>query len=190
MRIRELLGAAAIAALLLGAQEVQAANLTGVWFGEQQCDRFDGRKFHTPFPDDVMVITQNGNQINMAALFFDGVFHLVYQGTVINDDKKPGQKAEAGFTECVTTPTSPYQETGRATKIRVKANGRGHFEATSIFLQLATEDSPTDTGTCTWHYQRVDTEDPGVPDCESILSSSASISTTTGETLRVEPRRP
>ena len=191
MRIRTLLGAAALVAVALGASHAQAADLTGIWLGEQQCDRFDGHKFHTPFKNDVMVITQIGNEIHMAALFADGVFNLVFQGTVINDDKKPGQKAEAGFTECVTSPGSPYQETGRATKVKVKANGFGDFDATSNFLQIGTGEFPTDTGTCEWHYERVDTQDVGVPDCASILSPTASsLSSTTGETYRVEPRRP
>src|SRR5262245_40317731 len=165
MRIRTFLGLAAVAAMALGAPEAHAANLTGIWAGEQKCDRFDGQKFHTTFGNDIMVITQNGQQVHIAALLIDDVFQLVYQGTVINDGKKPEREAEVGFTECTTTPTSPYQETARATKVTVKANGNADFDATSIFLQLATDDSPTDTGTCTWRYKRIDTLDVGVPDC-------------------------
>jgi len=119
MRIRELLGSATIFAVLLSAPAAHAADLTGVWFGKQECDRFDGRKFHTPFRDDVMLITQIGDQINMVALFDGSVFNLAFQGTVINDDKKPERKAQAGFTACGTSPGSPYQETGRATKAEV-----------------------------------------------------------------------
>ena len=44
--------------LLLGTPPAQSADLTGVWLGEQKCDRFDGRKFSTTFAKDVMVITQ------------------------------------------------------------------------------------------------------------------------------------
>jgi hypothetical protein len=191
MRIRQLLGSATIIAALLSAPAAHAADLTGVWFGKQECDRFDGHKFHTPFRDDVVLITQIGDQINMVALFSEGVFHLAFQGTVINDDKKPGREAQAGFTACETSPGSPYQETGRATKAEVKKNGHGEFEATSIFLQLATDESPTDTGTCTWHYKRVDSEDPGVPDCATILSQNAStLSTAPGNTFSTQRRRP
>ena len=191
MRIRQLLGSATIIAALLGTPAAHAADLTGVWFGKQECDRFDGQKFHTPFRDDVMLITQIGDQINMVALLFDGTFHLAFQGTVINDDKKPGREAQAGFTACETSPGSPYQETGRATKVDLKKNGDGEFEATSIFLQLATDESPTDTGTCTWHYKRVGVEDPGVPDCASILSpNSSTLSTVPGTTIGTQRRRP
>jgi hypothetical protein len=189
MRIWKLLAPAAAAVLALGASPAHAAILTGIWLGEQDCDRFDGHKFHTTYPGDVMVITQIGNQINMAALFTNGVFNLVLQGTVINDEKKPGREAEAAFTECVTSPTSPYQETGRATKVSVKANGFGDFDATSIFLQLGRDEFPSDTGTCHWHYKRVNTVDPGVPDCATILSPTLS-TTTMGNGFRVEPWRP
>jgi hypothetical protein len=191
MRIRTMLAPAAIVCLVLGASQAQAAILTGVWFGEQKCERFDGHKFHTTYADDIMVITQSGHQFNMAALFDGSAFNLVFQGTVINDDERPGREGEAAFTECVTSPTSPYQETGRATKIRVRGNGFGQFDATSIFLQIETDDSPTDTGTCRWHYTRVTAVDPEVPTCATILSPNAASfsSSTTSGAFRVEPRR-
>jgi hypothetical protein len=188
MQIRKLLAPAIFAAVALGASPAPAAILTGIWFGEQDCDRFDGHKFNTKYANDVMVITQIGNQINMAALFHEGGFNLFLQGTVINDDKKPGREGEAAFTACPTSPTSQYQETGRATKVSVRANGFGDFDATSIFLQIGTDEFPTDTGTCHWHYKRAYTVDPGVPDCASLPSQTLS-TTTTGSGFR-EPRRP
>src|SRR5262245_36331286 len=167
-----------LASVLLSTPRAQSADLTGVWRGEQKCDRFDGVKFSTTFANDVMVISQRGDEMNMAALLIDGAFQLLYQGRVIqtrviDDARPPGNKAQAAFTECDTTPTSPYQETGRAAKVDVKPGGDGKFEATSVFLQLASEDAPTDTGTCTWTYKRVDTADPGVPTCAEVSSTAA-----------------
>lgn len=184
MRIHKVMGAAALVTLVLGVPRAWAADLTGVWFGEQKCDRFDGQKFNSTFANDVMLISQNGDEMNMAALLIDGVFQLVYQGRVIDDAKQPGSKAQAAFTACGTTPTSEYQETGRANKVEVKKSGPGEFEATSIFLQVEQGEFPTDTGTCKWNYKRVDTEDPGVPDCASLGSP------TTLEATRTQPRRP
>ena len=155
----------ALTSVLLGTPPAQSADLTGVWLGEQKCDRFDGQKFRTTFANDVMVITQNGDEINMAALLIDGVFQLLYQGRVIDNVADADRKGQAAFTECTTTPASAYQETGRATKVDVKKNDDGKFEATSNFLQLGVDETPTDTGTCAWTYKRVDTEDPGVPSC-------------------------
>ena len=191
MQTRKLLGVAAIAAVTLAAPHAHAANLTGVWFGEQTCDRFDGTKFQTTFANDIMFITQVGQQVNIAALLVGNEFQLIYQGTVINDDVKPGQEAQVGYTECQTTATSPYQETARATTVKVKANGFGQFDATSIFLQFGGDEFPNDTGTCLWTYTRIDIQDQGVPDCASLQApTAASLMSTTGGTLRVKPRRP
>ena len=192
MRIRQSLGASVIMAAILlgGAPGAEAANLTGVWAGEQICDRFDGQKFHTKFPDDIMLITQIGDQINVLALLSDGDFNLAYQGTVINDAKKPEREAQAGFTECQTAPGSPYQETVRATKIELKTTGQDQFQATSVFLQLAGDDFPTDTGTCSWRYKRIDEADPGVPDCATLLPPAASsLSTGPATTINTQRRR-
>ena len=174
MRNHMAIGAAvALTTVLLGTPPAQSADLTGVWLGEQKCDRFDGQKFRTTFANDVMVISQNGDQINMAALLIDGAFELLYQGRVINDTRDPDRKAQAAFTECTTTPTSAYQETGRATKVDVKRNDDGKFEATSIFLQRQEDEvPPADTGTCAWTYKRVDTEDPGVPSCAEVSTTA------------------
>ena len=188
MRIRQSFGAAAFAAVLL-CGGADAANLTGVWSGEQDCDRFDGHKFHTKFRDDTMVITQIGDQINVLALCSDNVCSLAYQGTVINDAKNPDSEAQAGFTACETAPGSSYQETGRATRVSVTSNRDGQFDATSIFLQLAIDEFPTDTGTCTWRYTRVAVEDPGVPDCATLLPPNASsLSTAPAKTFNTQRR--
>jgi hypothetical protein len=169
MRVRTSVGAVVVAVLMLGTSPAWSADLTGVWFGHQECDRYDGQKFHTKYPDDVMLITQQGNQMSMAALLIDGDgFALLFQGVVIDDAKEPDKKAQTTFTECATTPTSLYQETGRANKVELKKHGDGRFEATSIFLQVAQDSFPTDTGTCTWRYRRVDTEDPNVPTCAEV----------------------
>lgn len=165
--------AVALSAVLLGTSPAQSADLTGVWFGQQKCDRFDGTKFVTKFLDDVMLISQSGSEIRVAALLIEGAFQLVYQGTVINDMKDPDRKGQAGFTECTTTPTSPYQETGRATKLDVKVDGNGKFEGTSIFFEVGVDEGPPDTGTCAWTYKRVATEDPGVPTCAELSGPSS-----------------
>ncbi len=166
MRTHVMLGVViGLASLVLGAAQTESADLTGIWLGEQKCDRFDGDKFTTRFSNDVMVISQSENGIRMAALLADGVFHLLYEGRVIDDTRDPEHKGQAAFTECTTAPGSPYQETGRATKLDVKTSGNGKFEATSVFFQDAVGDSPADTGTCSWTYKRVDTEDVGVSSC-------------------------
>lgn len=191
MRINKIMGTVTLlATVVLGTPQARAADLTGVWFGEQQCDRFDGHKFHSTFAKDVMVISQSGDEMNMAALLINGVFQLLYQGRVINDAKNPERKAQAAFTECLTTPTSLYQETGRATEVEVKRNGHGEFEAKSIFLQLEQGEFPTDTGTCTWTYKRVDTEDPGVPICAAVFPSGTLQAPGTPQAPGTQRRRP
>ena len=158
--------------IALGPARAQSADLTGIWLGEQKCDRFDGQKFTTKFTNDVMVVSQSGNDIRMAALFDGADFHLFYEGRVIDDVKDPAHKGQAGFTECTTAPGSPYQETGRATKVDVKPRGDGKFEATSVFFQEATSEFLADTGTCSWTYKRVDTLDLGVPSCADLGPTS------------------
>jgi hypothetical protein len=162
-RIKGLFVIAVVLALsTISGSRAWGADLTGIWLGEQNCDSFDGQKFNLPFKNDVMVISQSGQEMNLAALFFDNTFHLLYQGHVIDDDKEGDRKAQAAFTECETTPSSDYQETGRATKVELKKKGDGEFEATSIYFQ--TPDGPS-TGTCKWKYKRASTEDVGVPSC-------------------------
>jgi len=167
-RFHKVISLTAVAMLAgFSASHAWGANLTGIWTGEQHCDAFDGQKFDLPYPNDIMVISQSGQDINLAALYFEGVFHLLYQGHVIDDAKEPDRKAQAAFTECVTTATSEYQETGRAMKVELKKKGDGEFEATSIFFQ---DVGSPETGTCTWKYKRVDTADVGVPACTSPVS--------------------
>ena len=88
---------------LSGAAPAWGLGLTGVWFGEQQCDRFDGKKFSTPFKNDIMAITQVGADARMAALCTpvdDSLAcGLFYQGTVIDSSKDGDRKGEAGFSE-------------------------------------------------------------------------------------------
>src|SRR5512144_2885706 len=128
--------AAVIALLGLGAPSTWAVNLTGTWVGEQDCRRYDGTKFFTPFPNDTMTITQNGSELNVEALVIDGEPRLRFHGRVIDDDAAPKVKGQASFVECITTESSPYQEIGRAAKIDVKSNGTGAtFLATSIFSE-------------------------------------------------------
>ena len=175
--------AAVIALLGLAAPPTWAVNLTGTWVGEQDCRRYDGTKFFTPFPNDTMTITQNGLDLNIEALVIDGEPRLHYHGQVIEDDAAPKVKGQASFVECITTESSSYQEIGRATKIDVKSNGTGAtFLATSIFSENVPP-FPPDLGTCEWNYQRISTADPGVAEC-----SSSSALTTTDPTHA--PRRP
>jgi hypothetical protein len=148
-----------------------AANLTGTWVGQQECRRFDGTKFFTPFPNDTMTISQTGADLNISSL------GIRYHGQAIDDAAAPHVKAQASFVECTTTESSPYQEIGRATKIDIKSDGvRATFLATSIFFQDI-DPFPADVGTCDWTYQRVSTADPGVEDCSSILTSATTNST-------------
>src|SRR5262245_53952362 len=124
MRNRVVLGVViGLASLVLSTAQANSAKLTGVWLGEQKCDRFDGEKFTTKSTNDVMVISQIGDAIRVAALLVDDDFQLLYEGTVIDDAKDPQHKGQASFTECTTAPGSPYQETGRATKVDVKTRG-------------------------------------------------------------------
>ena len=75
------------------------------------------------------MITQIGDQLNVLALCSGAVCNLAFQGTVINDAKKPDTEAQAGFTACETAPGSPYQETGRAARVAVSDNRDGQFDA-------------------------------------------------------------
>ncbi len=173
------IGVAAVLTLLaLVAPPTWAANLTGTWVGQQECRRFDGTKFFTPFPNDVMTITQNGsdlNDLNINAVIVTG--GIRYHGQAIDDAAAPHVKAQASFVECTTTESSPYQEIGRASKIDIKSDGvRATFLATSIFFQDI-DPFPADVGTCDWTYQRVSTADPGVEDCSSISTSATTNST-------------
>jgi hypothetical protein len=185
MRYTHSVVSVAVALALLGfaAPPTWAVNLTGTWVGEQDCRRYDGTKFFTPFPNDTMTITQNGLDLDIEALVREGVPQLHFHGQVINDDAAPQVKGQASFVECETTESSSYQEIGRATKLDVKSNGTGAtFLATSIFSQNFPP-VPPDLGTCEWNYQRISTADPGVAACPP---SSAP---TTTNSIQA-PRRP
>jgi len=176
--------AAILAFLGLAAPPTWAVNLTGTWVGEQNCRRYDGTKFFTQFPNDVMTITQNGSDLNIEALVIEGEPQLHFHGQVIEDDKAPEVKGQASFVECITTESSLYQEMGRASKIDIKSDGvRANFLATSIFHEQAFGPFPADLGTCEWVYSRISTDDPGVAECPS-----SSALTTTNATH--SPRRP
>lgn len=166
---------AALALLGSVAPPAWALNLTGTWIGKQECRRFDGTTFFTPFPNDVMTITQNGTDLNLNAVIVTG--GIRYHGQAIEDAAAPAVKAQASFVECTTTESSPYQEIGRASKIDIKSDGvRATFLATSIFFQNI-DPFPADVGTCDWTYQRVSTADPGVEDCSSVSTSATTNST-------------
>src|SRR4051812_5361375 len=86
--------AAVIGLLGLATPPTWAVNLTGTWVGEQDCRRYDGTKFITPFPNDTMTITQNGLDLNIEALVIDGVARLHFHGLVIEDDAAQRSKAK------------------------------------------------------------------------------------------------
>lgn len=176
------LAMAATAAIVLGsATRAQAVDLTGEWQGYQVCDRYNGEKFQTTYSDDTMLITQDGDTVYVAALFDGSGFALVFQGTVINENKRHTRVGEAALTECHSAPASEYSETARVTKIDTKRGSTdAEFVATSIFAQHF-EDA-TDHGTCTWKYRRVSSSDPGVPACSEVAASSS--------TGAAAPRRP
>ena len=48
----------------------------------------------------------------MAALLIDGVFQLLYQGSVIDSVADPDRKGQAAFTECTTTPRASTRRPG------------------------------------------------------------------------------
>lgn len=179
-------GMGAIAALLVPGV-AQAVDLTGIWVGEQHCERFNGEKYQTTFANDVMVVSQDGGNVHMAALLVDDGFVLLFEGRVIDDQKHPDHKGEATFTECLTTPGSPYQEMLRANRIDTKPGPKKgkkddgkegpEFNGESIFSQVVA-DIP-DHGTCKWKYRRVSTEDVGVPGCDEVSAPTAVQTSTT-----------
>ena len=121
-----------------------------------------------------MLITQNGDEINMAALLIDGGFQLLYQGRVIDSVEDPDRKGQAAFTACGTTPTSEVpgdraRNQGRREKER-RRQVRGDVELSAA---REVDEFPTDTGTCAWTYKRVDTEDPGVPSCAEVSPTAS-----------------
>jgi hypothetical protein len=109
-----------------------------------------------------MQITQTGVDLNMTA---DG---FTYDGKVIDDPVNPIQKGQATFIECETTPANTgTSEIGRTEIIVVKPDGIGAtFTAQSIL-----SGGGTVFQTCRWNYKRVDTGDPGVPECSAVSLS-------------------
>ena len=141
-----------------------AIDLTGVWQGEQNCDRYDGRKFNSPYKNDTMYITQHDDEAFMVALCNSEGCGLHYRGTVIDDAKEPGKKGQAGFNYCAPDVEFPYQEVLRADKLEIQKGPDAHFEGNSIFHETG-ETFASDVGSCTWKYKRVSAEDPRVRPC-------------------------
>jgi len=169
---RRLVAVATAAVVLCIAQPAHAVDLTGEWHGDQVCDRFNGGKFRTDFPDDIMLISQEGDTVYVSALFDGADFALHYQGNVIDAGKKPSRKGEASLVECTSAPGSEYAETVRATRLDAKKGAvAAQFVATSIYTQMV--DEAADHGTCIWKYTRVSTADPGVGPCAAEASASA-----------------
>jgi hypothetical protein len=147
-----------VGATVLAAHAAQAIDVTGTWVGAQICEYFDGSPRIVKLRDDTLFITQTGN-----TAFFASALIGVYKAQVIEDGRRPADKAEAVFVACSTTDESTFQELGRADKLQVTGS-ESIFQATSSFFQM-NEDGYRFGGTCEWNYRRVDTADPGVTGC-------------------------
>ena len=146
-----------------------AIDLTGVYTGTQVCTYFDGTQTGPRFPNDVLLITQSGDDL----FFVSGIVGAIFHAQVIEDVRSPATKAQAVFIACPTADGSDYQELGRATKL--EANPRsvtGYFQATSNFFETD-PDGFRFMGTCQWTYRQTSTDDPGVPDCSAVSSLAA-----------------
>ena len=117
---------AAGALLGISAVSVQAVDLTGTYEGKITCKGFDGSKVKKVFPS-FLEITQTGSNLNILSFSF-GPFN----GTVIEDDKKPDEKGQAGFISCFSDPLAPEGEVGSA-KVTDKSN------AVTFYVSLVTD---------------------------------------------------
>ena len=160
MKGRQALAGFGLLTMCTVAVDAEAIDLTGVWIGRLVCDSFDALgKSKDVITDDVMLITQTGDDLNIAA---DG-FGFLYNGTVIDDIANPTKKAQFAFIECRTSAASTdTSEIGRA-KVTIKTDGiSAKLKAQSILSE------PTPGfQTCKWSYKRVDTTDPLVPECDA-----------------------
>ncbi|MBI3767133.1 MAG: hypothetical protein HY271_01425 [Deltaproteobacteria bacterium] len=107
--------------------------------------------------DQTVIITQVGTDLNLEETPGD----FIYDGSVIDDSKKPTTKGQASLTLCTTTPANhALNGMGRITKIAVKKDG-----VKASFTAVSFQSNMTSVETCTWKYKRTDTADPQVPNC-------------------------
>lgn len=173
MKCTQALAGFGLLTMSMAAVDARAIDLTGVWLGRLVCDTFDALgKSKDVITDDVMLITQMGDDLNIAA----DESGFLYNGTVIDDIANPTKKAQFAFIECRTTPANTdTSEIGRA-KVTIKTDGiTAKLKAQSILSH------PTPGfQTCKWSYKRIDTTDPKVPGCDALPLAAPTSRTGTG----------
>jgi hypothetical protein len=134
-------------------------NLTGTWEGKATCEGFLAGEKDKYTCCEELLITQTGADLNLLTGGF------LYNGVVLPDADKPETQGEAAFIRCGTDDDlGGVDEMGRATKVSVNLdNGKGTFTATSF-----SKGSADEIYTCKWSYKRVNTADPGVPECSTL----------------------
>lgn len=154
--------AATLAALPAAAQQA-SADLTGSWEGLQVCDDNRGSDQVNYVADDRVEISQAGESLHLRRVTRDGASALLYEGHVMAIGGT--ERVEALLTVCDGTYAA--QEIVRLRRVVASAGGSGTFDAESLYQST---DAPGLAGveifgTCKWAYERVSTDDPGVPAC-------------------------
>ena len=154
-----------VAALVgLAATQAMAVDLTGTWEGSFACQQFiQGQpKAHFSMKDIQFQISQSVRDLNLQLVNPTTGLPSYFDGIVV-DDGVHTTKGQAALLEC----TSGVQSIGGA-MIRARvlstdpATGKGRLAANII----AADSAPVEqVVTCTVNAKRIDTTDPGVPDC-------------------------
>jgi len=140
-----------------------SANLAGTWKGLQVCDDNRGGNQANFVADDRVEITQTGQSIRPRRVAQDGARALIYEGRVAPITNSA--RVEALVSVCGGAYVA--QEMLRLRRVLANADGSGSFDAESLYQSSAVPglEGTLIVGTCKWAYQRVSTDDPGVPAC-------------------------
>jgi len=161
-------------------------DLIGTWKGEQVCDIFFGRPVENRYKADTMYVSRDGDRMRMRATCQGGALpgdfetcQVDYVGFLMPAFKNPEHKSEATFNACRTDEGAYYNETLRFDRIEFTEGRDVDVDGISLYsLYIVPDSRGRVTGTCTWKYHRVSTEDPQVPPCRANAGSAANSATT------------
>jgi hypothetical protein len=147
--------------LVLSASPIYAFDATGTWTGQFSCKNFNGAKTTFKMKPSTLLIVQAGAAVKAD---IDGG-NFLYNGSAINDAKKPDEKGEILMVQCGTD-NHGGQGFAEMVRLAVKTNpgkGTGSFSGPSIIegdfgngYQFAT---------CKYSFKRTGTGIPTVADC-------------------------
>jgi hypothetical protein len=135
--------------------------LTGIWEGILVCDDSQAGVQLNFVADDRVEITQQEGLLRLRRVTQDGADFLLYEGPVAA--LVSSERFEAMVSVCGGSYKA--KEMVRLRRVQVNEDGRGSFDAESLYESADAVEGEQIFGTCKWAYKRVSTSNPRVPRC-------------------------